>query len=56
MLAKILLVAFFLLFPVLVIYLGESYSFIRKIGSIVICYIVGLFIGNIGIIPPDTAG
>lgn len=51
MVAKILVVAFYLLFPVLVIYMGNTYSFIRKIGSIVICYIVGLLIGNIGILP-----
>lgn len=56
MLAKILLVAFYLLFPVLVIWLGDTYSFIRKIGSIVICYVVGLFIGNIGILPQDISG
>lgn len=51
MAAKIILVFFYFLFPVLVIWLGERYSFIRKIGSIVICYIVGLLLGNIGILP-----
>ena len=56
MLAKILLVLFFLLFPILVIYMGEKFSFIRKIGSIVICYIVGLFVGNIGILPANIEG
>jgi uncharacterized membrane protein len=56
MLFKILLIAFYLLFPVLVIYMGDTYSFIRKIGSIVICYIVGLFVGNIGILPPNLEG
>jgi len=56
MAAKILLIAFYFLFPVLVIYLGHNYSIIRKIGSIVICYIVGLFIGNIGILPEGTEG
>ncbi len=56
MTAKILLIAFFLLFPVLVIYLGNTYSYIRKIGSIVICYIVGLFVGNIGILPSNLEG
>jgi uncharacterized membrane protein len=55
MTAKILLVLFYLLFPVLVIYLGNSFSIVRKIGSVVICYIVGLFIGNIGILPEGSA-
>lgn len=36
--------------------MGEKLSFIRKIGSIVICYIVGLFVGNIGILPPNIGG
>jgi len=56
MLTKVLLVAFYLLFPVLVIYLGNSFSIIRKIGSVVICYIVGLLVGNIGILPADIGG
>lgn len=51
MITKLLLVAFYLLFPVLVIFLGNKYSFIRKIGSIVICYVAGLLLGNIGILP-----
>ena len=56
MVANILLVTFYLLFPVLVIYLGNTFSFIRKIGSIVICYLVGLFVGNIGILPSNLEG
>jgi uncharacterized membrane protein len=56
MAAKVILILFYLLFPVLVIYLGDTYSFIRKIGSIVICYVVGLFIGNIGVLPSNLGG
>lgn len=55
MIAKILLVLFYLLFPVLVINMGARSGIIRKIGSIVICYLVGLIIGNINILPPDVA-
>jgi len=51
---KILLILFYILFPVLVIYLGKSYSIIRKIGSIVICYSAGLILGNINILPDDA--
>ena len=56
MVVKIALVLFYLLFPVLVLYLGNSFSIIRKIGAIVICYIVGLIMGNIGILPEDIEG
>jgi len=56
MVAKIILIAFYLLFPALVLYLGHTFSFVRKIGSIVVCYVVGLFIGNIGVLPGNLEG
>jgi len=49
-------VLFYFLFPALVLYLGTRFSIINKIGSIVICYAVGLLIGNIGILPEGLAG
>lgn len=45
------MVLFFLLFPALVIYLCSKYSFIDKVGAVVVCYIVGALIGNVGILP-----
>jgi uncharacterized membrane protein len=45
------LVLFFLLFPALVIYLCQRYPLFDKIGAVVICYIVGALIGNVGILP-----
>ena len=51
--AKILIILFYLLFPILVIYLCNTYSIIRSIGAIVICYIVGLLIGNLNILPEN---
>lgn len=56
MIVKILLILFYFLFPAFVIYLGSKSSLIRKIGSIVICYIAGLLIGNINILPEDVYG
>lgn len=55
MTAKILLILFYLLFPVLVIYMCNTYSLIRNIGAIVICYIVGLIIGNLNILPENIS-
>jgi uncharacterized membrane protein len=53
----ILLVAFYLLFPALVIWLGERrLALVDKIGAIVVCYAVGLVIGNLRIIPASAAG
>lgn len=51
-----ILVLFYFLFPVLILYLERKYDIIRKIGPVVICYGVGLLIGNIGILPEGMAG
>ena len=42
---------FFFVFPVLVIYLCYRYPIMDKIGAVVICYIVGIIVGNVGILP-----
>jgi len=51
---SIFFILFYTLFPALVLYLAEKYSLIRRIGSVVICYAVGLLIGNIGILPENS--
>jgi uncharacterized membrane protein len=53
---KILLILFYFLFPMLVVFLVGKYSLVRKIGAIVICYAVGLFMGNINILPDNIYG
>lgn len=50
----ILLIAFFLIAPVLIIFLEGKYSVVKKIGAVLICYIIGALIGNIGIFPDPT--
>lgn len=51
---SIFFILFYTLFPALVLYLAQKYSLIRRIGSVVICYAVGLLIGNIGILPENS--
>jgi len=46
----ILLIIFYFTFPALVLYLESRYEIVRKIGAIIICYAVGLLIGNAGIL------
>jgi len=48
--------AFFVLFPVLVIYLNQRFSFLNRLGSVVICYAVGILIGNINVLPENIFG
>ena len=45
------MIAFFLLAPVLVIFLEGKYSAVKKIGAVLICYILGAIVGNVGILP-----
>jgi len=47
----ILMFVFFLLTPVLVIYLEGKYKIVKKIGGVLICYILGALVGNIGLLP-----
>jgi uncharacterized membrane protein len=54
MLVRILLIIFYLSVPVLIIYLTRISKIIHKIGAVVLAYIIGLMIGNIGIFPSPT--
>jgi uncharacterized membrane protein len=47
---------FFILFPVLVIYLCQRLSFLNRLGAVVICYAVGILIGNINVLPENIFG
>lgn len=49
------LIVFYLLFPVVAIYLARKNSACNKLGVVVICYIAGILIGNIGILPANLA-
>ena len=47
----ILLVLFYFLFPVFIIYLTQKFAFLNKVGTVVLAYIFGLILGNIGLFP-----
>jgi uncharacterized membrane protein len=51
MLKIILLVIFYFTFPLMIIYLCKRWSFLRKLGSIVLAYGFGLILGSVGILP-----
>ena len=44
---------FYLLFPIVIIYLCTTYPILDKIGMIIICYTMGLVLGNINILPEN---
>jgi uncharacterized membrane protein len=56
MIQTILLIVFYVGFPILVIFLNErKLAFVDKIGPVILCYAAGLIVGNLGILPSDAA-
>ncbi|MFA5535834.1 MAG: DUF819 family protein [Bacillota bacterium] len=43
----------FILFPAFIIWLSAKISLLKKLGLVLICYLSGIIVGNIGILPPD---
>ena len=56
MITIILLVLFYLLFPLVIIFLCKKWSLLRKFGTIVLAYLFGLIIGTSGIFPEGSEG
>jgi uncharacterized membrane protein len=53
---KFILLAFYLATPALVLFLCHRYTFFNKIGAVVITYILGLILGNSGLLPENVYG
>ncbi len=51
MLNLIILIVFYVTFPIFLIWLTLKYSFVKKIGAIVLAYATGILIANVGILP-----
>ena len=51
----ILLALFYVFTPLLILFLTHRYRTAHKIGAVIIAYVVGLLLGNIGIIPSPGA-
>lgn len=52
----ILLTVFYLAFPIFIIYLTQKFTVLQKLGTVVLAYIFGLIIGNIGLFPRASEG
>lgn len=50
----VVLVLFYFALPVFLIYLTHISKFFGKVGAVVLAYIIGLFIGNIGLFPQKS--
>jgi uncharacterized membrane protein len=56
MIRIISLVIFYFAFPLVIIYLCKKWTFLQKMGSIVVAYAFGLLIGSTGILPQGSPG
>lgn len=54
MIGKIALVLFYLLTPVLILYLDYRFRFIHKVGAVVVAYVLGFVVGNLDILPEGS--
>ena len=48
-------IVFFVFAPILIIYLEGKYKVVKKIGAVLICYGLGILLGNIGLVPRGSA-
>ncbi len=49
--ATIILVLFYILAPLMILHACHRYRWVNKLGAVVIAYIVGLILGNVGLLP-----
>jgi uncharacterized membrane protein len=54
MLNLIILVLFYILFPIFLIWLTFKHPLVKKVGAIVLAYAVGIIIANVGILPKGS--
>ncbi|MBE6755436.1 MAG: DUF819 family protein [Ruminococcaceae bacterium] len=53
---NILIAVLFMLVPAPIIYLNNRVKWVNKLGIVLICYILGIIVGNIGILPESFSG
>lgn len=50
------LIFLFVIAPMIIVYLEGKFAVVKKIGAVLICYALGIVIGNIGIFPETSEG
>ena len=56
MISNVFMTLAFILFPALVIWLASKIKILQKIGLVLICYLSGMLVGNLGILPESFVG
>ena len=52
--AAILLALFYIISPIIILYLCNKFSVLNKIGAVLLAYATGLILGNVGILPDNA--
>ena len=47
----LILIILFIITPILIIFIEGKYAIVKKVGAVLLCYGIGLVVGNIGILP-----
>jgi len=50
----LIIILFFVIAPIFIIYLEGKYKIIKKIGAVLVCYAIGLIVGNIAVLPQGS--
>ncbi len=53
---NILIAILFCAIPAPIIFLNNRFKVVEKLGIVLICYLIGIFVGNIGILPESFSG
>lgn len=53
--AFVLLIVFYVFAPLLILHLCHKFPFVNKLGAVFVAYVVGLLIGNLGLLPEGAA-
>ncbi len=56
MVVNILLAVLFCAIPAPIIFLNNRFKIVEKLGIVLICYLLGILVGNIGILPENFTG
>ena len=54
MIATVILVLFYIFSPLFILYLVHNYTFIKKLGAVIMAYALGLVLGATGLLPEDA--
>jgi len=52
----ITLILFYIFFPAVILYFSNKYKLVNKIGAVLIAYLVGMILGNSGLLPEGSEG